>query len=168
MRDLSVASSVSVFGESFQLGSGGSRLRWPTSRACFPSIFTRPSAALLRGIFNESFHFAVFGDEACTPHGSIISVGYFFEDVMEHSSSVGRLNLVDILAEIQGRDDEGKLVFNNPGHILFQPRVPAVHELIERKRCERRVQVGARILGVRLRTVGQPLVQPCRGACNEC
>ena len=66
---------------------------------------------------------------------------------------------VDVFARAQAGDDEGHLVFDAHRHVLLQPVIAFVDDLVDGKGRGRRLGVGAVVGGQGFSDLGQPTVE---------
>ena len=66
---------------------------------------------------------------------------------------------VDVLARAERGDDDRRLPLDRQRHILLEPRVGLMHDLVDRERRGRAFRMGAIMRGERLGDFVQPLVE---------
>ena len=81
------------------------------------------------------------------------------DDVVQHDATIRVGGRVDVFARAQGRDDDGHLVLDAQSHVMFQPLVAFVHDLVDGKRCSRLVRMGQVVGRQRLGDFNQPVFQ---------
>ena len=58
-------------------------------------------------------------------------------DVVQHHTAVGMRSRIDVFTRAQRSDDDGHLVLHAHRHVMFQPRIALVHDLVDGKRRRR-------------------------------
>ncbi len=81
------------------------------------------------------------------------------DDVVQHHAAPAVHGLVHVLARAQGRDDDRHLVLGADLHVVLQPVVALVHDLVDGERCGGRFRMGAVPGRERFGDLGEPFVQ---------
>ena len=86
------------------------------------------------------------------------------DDVVQHDAAPGVHGLVHVFACAQGRDDDRHLVFGADLHVVLQPVVALVHDLVDGKGRSGLVWVGFVVGRQGFGDFSQPFVQQLGGA----
>ena len=81
------------------------------------------------------------------------------DDVVQHHTAPAVHRLVQVFACAQAGDDQRHLVFGTDLHVVLQPVVGLVHDLVDGKRGRRCLGMRLVVRGQRLGDFGQPVVQ---------
>jgi hypothetical protein len=81
------------------------------------------------------------------------------DDVVQRDPAPRMHRLVQLLARAERGDDDRHLPLGAGRHILFEPGVRPVHDLVDRKGCRGRIRVGAVVIGKRFADLVQPFVE---------
>ena len=93
---------------------------------------------------------------------------FVVDDIVQHHATVAVRCGVDVFACAQAGDDDGHLVLHAQGHVVLQPVVAFVDDLVDGKRGGGRLGVGGIVRSQALRNFNQPVFQLCSGAGVEC
>ena len=81
------------------------------------------------------------------------------DDVVQRHAAIGVHRRVDVLARAERGDDDRRLPFDRQRHVLFEPRVRLVDDLVDRERRGGAVGMGAVMGGQRFGDLVQPFVE---------
>ena len=98
-----------------------------------------------------------YGDQAISALFNRLVRMFVVDDVVQHHTTITVGCSVDVLTCAQAGNDDGHLVFHAHRHVVLQPVVGLVDDLIDGKRCCRVVRVGQVVGGQRLGDLDQPL-----------
>jgi hypothetical protein len=116
------------------MANGLFTLAWPPAPA---ATTIRPSAPFLDGLVGK----------------------HVVDDVVQHHATPALHRAVDVLARAQAGDDDRHLVLGAQGHVVLQPVVALVHDLVDGKRARPVPRGAPRRSGQRFGDLGQPVVE---------
>ena len=90
------------------------------------------------------------------------------DHIVQNNSTPAMHRIIDIGACAERGDDNRHFVAGADLHVLVQPVVALVYDLIDRERRSRAIRVRAVVSDQRFRDLGQPVVELFRRASVEC
>ena len=100
-----------------------------------------------------------YGDDAVHPlRGGLLGVTQI-DDVVKHDAAVTMNRAHHFAGRPQARDDDGNAVFDATTHVMLEPIVARVHDLIDRERRNLGVRVRARVGREFFADLRQPVVE---------
>ena len=100
-----------------------------------------------------------YGDQAIGAFFYGLVGKHIVDHVVQYHTAPGLHSAVDVLACAQAGNHDGHFIFFADLHIVVQAVIAFVHDLVDGKRCGRRLRVGFVVRGKRLGNFGQPFVQ---------
>ena len=99
------------------------------------------------------------GDEAVGAFLDRLPCKRVVDDVVEDETAIGMDRLIDVLARAERADDDRNLVTDAAFHVLHQPVVRAMDNLVHRERRRRPVRIFRVVLRERFLDLDDPFVE---------